>query len=83
MRNMELANNSLIVKQAWRIHNAKKSIIHRLYLVKYKNDPPSIGIRGKVPTSASYAFRSMCKANERVKEFIKHHIGNRKSTRIY
>lgn len=83
LRNMEAANDSLLINQAWRIHHSKNSVIHRLYQAKYKTDPLTAGIKNRIPTTASYAFRSMCNATSKASSHFKHQVGDGTKTRIF
>ncbi|XP_048494760.1 uncharacterized protein LOC125494913 [Beta vulgaris subsp. vulgaris] len=81
-RNISHANKALLFNQAWRIHKNKDSLIHQLYVAKYKKDPIQLAIDNEGPKNCSYAFRSLLGACRSLKDGLYKKLGNGKSIRL-
>ena len=81
-RNVAHVNKSLLFNQAWRIHKNKGSLVHELYVAKYKKDPVQMVMDNEAPKNGSYAFRSLFRACKAFKERLYKKLGNGKAIRI-
>ena len=81
-RNVAHVNKSPLFNQAWRIHNNKESLIHKLYMAKYKKDPIQMVMDNETPKNGSYAFRSLFRACKVFKKGLYKKLGNGRSIRI-
>ena len=81
-RNIAHVNKALLFNQAWRIHNSQNSLLHQIYVAKYKKDPVQMVMDNEIPKNGSYAFRSLFRACQSFKEGLYKKLGNRKSIRL-
>ncbi|KMT09185.1 hypothetical protein BVRB_6g132880 [Beta vulgaris subsp. vulgaris] len=81
-RNITHTNKAHLFNQAWRIHKNKDSLIHQLYVAKYKKDPIQLAIDNEEPKSCSYAFRSLLSASKSCKDGLYKKLGNGNSIRL-
>ena len=81
-KNVAHVNKSLLFNQAWRIHKNKDSLMHKLYVVKYKKDPVHMAMDNEAPKNGSYAFRSLFGACKAFKKGLYKKLGNERSIRI-
>lgn len=70
------------MKQAWRIHTNKNSLVHRLNQAKYHLGPLSAALAHKKSPTSSYTYRSLWKASDLLREGFTKQIGNGNNTEI-
>ncbi|KAK6121388.1 hypothetical protein DH2020_044870 [Rehmannia glutinosa] len=80
-RDLELFNQSLLAKQAWRLIKHNESLVSRVLRAKYHPNDPFIQAQlGRCP---SYIWRSVLWGRELLKQGIRWRIGNGRSTHAF
>ncbi|XP_048498238.1 uncharacterized protein LOC125496736 [Beta vulgaris subsp. vulgaris] len=81
-RNISNVNKAMLFNQAWRIHKNKESLVHQIFVAKYKKDPIQMAMDGETPKNCSFAFRSLFGASKALKDGMFKKLGNGKSIRM-
>uniref|UniRef100_A0A803MDX1 Transposase-associated domain-containing protein n=1 Tax=Chenopodium quinoa TaxID=63459 RepID=A0A803MDX1_CHEQI len=73
---------ALLFKQAWRVHKEGNSLVSKVLKGKYRYSPVDLAKRNKVPSIVSWAYISMIKAAQQMKEGVGKCISNGRNTSI-
>ena len=79
-KDLAMFNDTLLAKQTWRLLHDTESLFYRVFKVKFF--PNSSIMEASIPSSSSYAWRSIIHGRDVIKKGSAWRIGNGKSARI-
>ena len=80
-KDLSLFNDALLAKQTWRLLHDTSSLFYRVFKAKFF--PNTSVMEAKVPTNASYAWKSLMKGCDVIKRGARWRIGSGRSLYIW
>lgn len=81
LRDIQLFNQVLLAKQAWRIIKRPESLLSRILLGKYCHK--QVFLKVEAPKSCSHGWRSVLHGRDLLRDYLGKAIGNGQTTRVW
>ena len=79
-KDLSLFNDALLAKQTWRLLHDKSSLFYRVFKEKYF--PDTSVMEAKILANSSYAWKSIMKGRNMIKQGAKWRIGSGRAIHI-
>ena len=80
-KDLSLFNDVLLAKQTWRLLHDKSSLFYRVFKAKYF--PDTSVMEAKIPANSLYAWKSIMKGRNVIKQGAKWRIGSGRAIHIW
>ena len=80
-KDLSLFNDALLAIQTWRLLHDKSSLFYRVFKAKYF--PNTLVMEAKIPANSSYAWKSIMKGRNVIKQGAKWRIGSGRAIHIW